>query len=187
MKIMNNIYVIITAISLSIDATIVSITSGVKAKNVNIFKLIELPLFFGIFQAIMPLLGYRLGWELKGLFSGYENLVAAFLLFIAGGKIIYDAITPCNTEEETYLLTIYFVLLLSIATSIDAFSVGTSFAFIKYPIYPLSILSGLITFISSLCAIFIGRQIENFLKNKAEIFGGIVLIILGFKALLNIF
>ncbi len=177
-----NIYTIIIAVSLSIDATVVSIANSCHKRRSNIDRLIKLPLAFGIFQALMPILGYILGNSLKGFFVGYEHIIGAVLLFVVGIKMIYESIVS-EDKVSPVSLSISIVLILAVATSIDAFSVGASFAFIRYSIYMLAILSGVITFITSFIGICVGRRIKSLLGERAEIASGIVLLLLGIKIL----
>ncbi len=180
-------YAIIIAISLSVDATIVSIANGTYTKKLKLYRLFELPLFFGFFQAIMPILGYKVGAAIKGFFGGYECLVGGLLLLGVGIKMIYEAFASSEKSKESISMTFSLALILAIATSIDAFSVGTSFAFLKHPIWILALLSGIITLFFSFIGICIGRKIGRVLGEKAEIISGGILIILAFKIFLGNF
>ncbi len=176
-----SIYAFIIAITLSIDATVVSIANGVYVKNSTIYRLFELPVLFGFFQAFMPILGYGLGYISKGFFVGYENIMGSALIFIVGIKMVYEALIP--QKKDNHSITPLLALTLAIATSIDAFSVGASFAFIKHSIWILAVLSGAITLFFSFLGICIGRKMGKLFGENTEIISGLVLILLSLKIL----
>ncbi len=176
-----SIYALIIAITLSIDATVVSIANGIYVKNSSLYKFLELPIFFGFFQAFMPIFGYELGCISKGFFVGHENIIGAALIFIVGLKMVYEAIIP--RKKENHSITPSIVLTLAIATSIDAFSVGASFAFIRHSIWILAILSGVVTLFFSFLGICLGQKMGKLFGENTEIISGFVLILLSLKIL----
>jgi len=175
--------VIVLAIALSMDAFAVSIGLGVKAKKDIKTLAIKAGLFFGIFQALMPLVGYLGGLGLKEYISGYDSIIAFVLLLIIGIKMIYEAVEE-NVEDEIKIISNKILLTLAIATSIDAMAAGfTLHLFNLSPVISL-ILIGLITFIFSIFGVYIGSKGGQKYESQAEILGGIVLILIGFKILL---
>lgn len=183
------------------DAFAVSITDGLCYHNLTKRKGVLIPATFGIFQAIMPLIGffiaYGLGRAFKEAFDKIDHWIAFTLLLIIGGKMIFDAIKEFRSPEEQISEKKFFfpeVLLQGVATSIDALFVGVSFAATdglkeSIPNVLVSVLIiGCVTFIISLIGVIIGVKVGNVLKNKAgitEIIGGLVLIAIGLKILIQ--
>lgn len=175
----------VLAIALSMDAFAVSLTMGARNPK-NIHKLALLAgLYFGLFQGIMPLFGYVGGIAVFGWLGNFTHWIAFVLLIIVGVKMIYEAITH-KSEKDTPSATYshYALLLLAIATSIDALAAGFSLPLMDVNGIYACILIGLITFVFSYAGVRMGRKTSHLLGNKAEILGGIVLVILGFKILL---
>lgn len=175
--------VIVLAIALSMDAFAVSIGLGVKKKsNIKILA-IKAGIFFGIFQAIMPLIGYLGGIGLKEYISGYDSIIAFVLLLVIGSKMIYEALQE-NIEDQLSIISNKILLTLAIATSIDAMATGfTLHLFDLNPIFSL-ILIGITTFIFSIFGVYLGSKGGEKYESKAEILGGIILILIGTKILL---
>ena len=177
------IEVIVLSLALSMDAFAVSIGLGIKNKNNLKLLAIKAGLFFGIFQAIMPLIGYLCGVGLKEYISGYDSLIAFVLLVLIGSKMIYEAFGE-NVEDEIAIISNKVLLTLAIATSIDAMAAGfTLHLFNLSPIISLIII-GLTTFIMSIIGVYIGNQGGEKYESKAEILGGAILILIGVKVLL---
>jgi len=177
------IEVIVLALALSMDAFAVSIGLGIKNKNSLKLLAIKAGLFFGIFQAIMPLIGYLGGVGLKEYISGYDSLIAFVLLVLIGSKMIYEAFGE-NVEDEIAIISNKVLLTLAIATSIDAMAAGfTLHLFNLSPIISLIII-GLTTFIMSILGVYIGSRGGEKYESKAEILGGVILILIGVKVLL---
>lgn len=174
------IEVLLLAFALSMDAFAVSI--GLGSKNVESTKALALKagLFFGIFQALMPLFGYLGGRGLLGFVSDYAHYIAFALLVLIGAKMIYEGVNE-GVEEELAKITNKVMLTLAIATSIDAMAAG--FSLMLLPVHPLMACAiiGCITFMLSIIGFFLGRFTGTWLEGKAEVFGGIVLIVIGLK------
>src|SRR4030042_421383 len=117
-------------IGLAMDCFAVAITSGINIKNLRINNALQIAIFFGSFQALMPVVGWLAGLSLRDLISGIDHWIALGLLSLIGGKMIYES-TKIGGEKEVRSLNVFVLLLLSIATSIDALAVGLSFAFLK--------------------------------------------------------
>lgn len=176
--------ILFIALGLSLDCFAVSITSGIAIKNLKINHALKIALFFGLFQAVMPVIGWLAGLGLKGFVSRFDHWVAFCLLSIVGLKIIYEA-RGIDSEKVTNPLNIYVLLMLSVATSIDALAIGLTFAFLKISIASPVIIIGTITFLLSFLGIFIGNKIGHFFEEKIEIIAGFILIGIGIKILLE--
>jgi manganese efflux pump family protein len=179
---MDFISIIFLAIALSMDAFSVSITRGLTLKC-NIKHALIIALFFGGFQALMPVLGWLSGIKLQYLVSTFAPWIAFILLAIIGVRMIYEALSA--DEDVCNVFSFKELLILSIATSIDAFAVGVTFAFLNTSILIPVIIIGLVTFALSFIGVYIGKNIGHLFENKIEIIGGLILIIIGFKILLE--
>lgn len=176
--------VIVLAIALSMDAFAVSIGLGIKSnENLKVLAL-KAGLYFGFFQAFMPFIGYFGGVGLKDYIGGFDYWVAFILLFIIGGKMIYEAYEE-NTEDEIAKVSNKILLTLAIATSIDAMAAGFTLQLFDLNVYLSLLIIGVTTFIFSFIGVMIGSKGTSKYESKAEILGGIVLIIIGFKILLE--
>lgn len=189
---MSLITILLMSIALSMDAFAVSITKGMTIKNVKTNMAFKIALFFGIFQGGMPLIGWLLGISFEHYIKAFDHWIALILLSFLGFKMIFEAIKSKSEEnneltvdlESTYLdINTKDLIVLSIATSIDALAVGISFAFLSINIIPVIILIGIITFIVCFIGVLIGKKIGPILKNYSEILGGFILILIG----INIF
>lgn len=172
------------ALGLAADACAVSISSGITIKHISLNKAIKIALCFGIFQAIMPLLGWLSGLSFRGYLVAIDHWIAFVLLGFIGGKMIYDALIP-DEEKPFNPLDLSTLLILAIATSIDALAAGFGLSMIKYTILQTVALIGIITFICSFASVYLGHFCGDLLKNKIEIAGGFILIIIGTKILLE--
>lgn len=177
------IEVLLLSLALSMDAFAVSISLGVKEKqNIKIVA-IKAGLFFGIFQALMPLVGYLGGVGLREYIFGYDKIIASVLLFIIGFKMIYESFSN-NIEDEIFIVSNKILLTLAIATSVDAMAAGFSLHLLSLSPFVSIIIIGFITFIMSILGVYLGSKGGEKYENKAEILGGAILIIIGFKILL---
>lgn len=177
------IELLLMALALSMDAFAVSIGLGSKKSHTMVALPLKVALFFGAFQALMPLLGYLGGQGLLDFANGYTKWIAFSLLVLVGVKMIYDGCVE-GLEEEIQTVTHKLLLTLALATSIDAMAAG--FVLVLLPIHPLlaaSIIGG-ITFVIALLGVYIGKFLGVWLEGKAEIFGGVVLVIIGLRILL---
>lgn len=177
------IEIFILAFALSMDAFAVSIGLGVKQKSSYGTLAFKAAAFFGIFQALMPFIGYVGGIGLAHYIQGYDAIIAFILLCFIGAKMIYEAFGE-NIEEELALISNKVLLMLAIATSIDAMAAGFSIQLLDVNIYFALLIIGLVTFFMSLLGVYIGQKGGTWLESKAEILGGVVLIIIAFKILL---
>ena len=176
--------VYLIGIGLSMDAFAASICQGLKMRKVDYGKTLLIGLFFGGFQAIMPFIGWALGLRFQRHIVNYDHWVAFILLAIIGAKMIYDSYHPEDDDKLNFSVSEIFVL--AIATSIDALAIGVAFAMLSdINIYFSISVIGLLTFILSVIGVFIGNKFGAAYKNKAEFTGGIILIIIGLKILLE--
>lgn len=179
---MDIISIIFLSIGLAMDAFSISVTLGLSQK-LDVKQASIIAIFFGGFQFIMPILGWVSGIQLHYIVSTFAPWIAFFLLVAIGGKMIYEASSA--EEKSSYGISLKEILILSVATSIDAFAVGVTFAFLNVAILFPVIMIGLITFTLSFIGVYIGKNIGHLFENKMEIVGGVILIILGFKILLE--
>lgn len=167
------------------DAFAVSITNGITIKYLRINNALKIAIFFGSFQAFMPLVGWLAGLSLRDFISGIDHWIAFGLLSLIGCKMIYESIKIKSSEKKVDPLNVYVLLMLSLATSIDALAVGVSFAFLKISIVTPIIVIGIVTFLLSFLGVFVGNKSGHFFENKIEIIGGLILIGIGIKILVE--
>lgn len=182
---MSVISLVFTAIGLAMDAFAVSITIGLKGKQQE-KKVLALKsgIYFGGFQALMPLIGWLLGIKFTKYIESVDHWIAFILLSIIGGKMLIDSIKG-EEDDDVDIHTNRKFLILAIATSIDALAIGVSLAFLNINIWLSIAIIGIVTFVLSIIAVYLGEAIGGFLKKKAGIFGGIILILIGVKILLE--
>lgn len=182
---MNLPAIILIALALAMDALAVSIAGGFIIKNLKIRHALRAAVMFGFFQGLMPFLGWSAGQELRSFLYHTEHWIAFGLLTIIGIKMIYEANSLEKTETRKDLRHFPTLLILAVATSIDALSAGLSFSFLKVDILLPIIIISLITFSLSLAGIYIGRSVEHFFEKKLEISGGVILILIGIKIVIQ--
>ncbi|MBE0461507.1 MAG: manganese efflux pump [Candidatus Aminicenantes bacterium] len=182
---MDIIIIIFIAFGLAMDAFAVSITSGLTIKHLRINNALKIAIFFGSFQAIMPLIGWSAGLGFRDFISGVDHWVTFGLLSIVGCKMIYESSKMGSNEKKIDPLNVYVLFILSIATSIDALAVGLSLSFLNVPIALPAIIIGVVAFLLSLVGVYIGNRIGHFFERKIEIIGGVILIGIGVKILIE--
>lgn len=181
---MDLIELFLIAVGLSMDAFAVSVCKGLAMPKCTFKKAAIVGLWFGGFQALMPAIGYVLGAQFQETIASIDHWIAFVLLALIGGNMIHEALD--NDEEEADAsLDVKTMFLLAVATSIDALAIGITFAFLKVNIIPAVCFIGIVTFIISFAGVKIGNVFGARYKNKAEIVGGIILILLGLKILLE--
>ena len=185
---MNLLSLVLVAVGLAMDACAVSICKGLSRPPSPLKRACTLGLFFGFFQGAMPLIGYYLGRSFASSIESIDHWVAFILLAFIGGKMIWEALKKeDDTDKNRDDYRIQTLTLLSLATSIDALAVGISFAAIHGGLNIFAsagIICG-ITFICSLIGVLIGKKFGGFLGQKAEIFGGLILVLIGMKIFLE--
>lgn len=181
--------ILLIGVSLSMDALAISIANGMTLKNFSVRHALWMGLYFGAFQFLMPLLGCLLGSTVSGYVSAFGPYISFALLAIIGGKMLWDSLSPANEEDDDAGMTTLRhgrLLLMAVATSIDALAVGVSFAFMEnVRLLPSCALIGCTTFVISFLGAMLGSRIPGFSGKKAGILGGVVLIGIGLKLLLE--
>lgn len=180
---MGIIELITVGLALSLDAFAVTVSNSLIYKKE---KRILMPIFFGLFQGLMPVLGYFACGVFKDFVEKYSGIVTLLILGFIGGKMIFDSFKK-DDDEETKIypsLTLKVLFIQAIATSIDAFAVGVSFLAINVNIWFSAAIIVITTFLSCLFALFVGNKASSFLEKKAPLIGGIILVIIGLKAMI---
>lgn len=183
----------IIAVGLSMDAFAVAICKGLAMRGVTIKKAGTVGLYFGTFQAVMPLIGYFLGVQFEAKITSVDHWIAFVLLGIIGGNMIVESrkksdevgVDSLAHENEDNCLDFKNMTVLAIATSIDALAVGVTFAFLQVNIVPAVLFIGTVTFTLSMIGVKIGDIFGTIYKAKAEFAGGFILILMGVKILLQ--
>lgn len=176
----------ILAVGLSMDAFAVSVCKGLAMPKITLKKTLIVGAWFGGFQALMPAIGYVLGVQFRDKITAIDHWIAFVLLGIIGANMIKEASSKdCDCEDESESLDIRTMFLLAVATSIDALAVGITFAFLNVHIVAAVSFIGVTTFVISAIGVKIGNVFGTRYKPKAELAGGIILILLGLKILLE--
>lgn len=186
---MGFIELVFMGIGLSMDAFAVSICKGLKMQKINLKQAFVISCFFGGFQALMPLIGWLLGTQFSSYITSIDHWIAFLLLALIGGNMVREAF---GKEEENIdsgmmdpPLDAKEMLMLAIATSIDALAIGVTFAFLNVDIIPAISIIGCITFAFSIAGVAIGNYFGNKYEKKATLAGGIILIFIGLKILME--
>ncbi|WP_303834589.1 manganese efflux pump MntP family protein [Ruminococcus flavefaciens] len=184
---MNLAELILISVGLAMDAFAVSVCKGLSMKKLDLKGGVITALFFGVFQGVMPVIGYFLGSRFANVISSFSHWVSFGLLAFIGGKMIWEALHDDEDDEggREYRLDLKELTMLAIATSIDALAVGIVFAAEKTDLFFSVTMIGVITFALSLLGVFIGHRFGSKYEKKAEIAGGIILILIGLKLLLE--
>ena len=181
---MDFLSIFIIAVGLGMDALSVAVGIGAAARTLTPGPVLRLAGSFGLFQFAMPLAGWLAGRTVADTIGRYDHWVAFLLLSLVGGKMIWDSFRPekehSHASDPTRGMTL---LLLSVATSIDAFAVGLSFAFLKAPIVHASVVIGMVCFLMTAAGMVFGRKLGDLFGKKAELAGGLVLLGIGIKIL----
>ena len=181
----NIISTFLIAVALAMDAFSVSMTKGFTQKQITNSQILYYGLFFGGFQFIMPIFGYLCGNVIASIVESLAPIVGFVLLLIIGFNMIRESLTG-DDEEITDHFSFREVTLLAIATSIDAFAVGITIALLKDPLLISSAIIGIVAFIFSIIGIFIGKKLGDYVGDKFQILGGVILILIGIKILLGL-
>jgi len=179
--------ILFLALGLAMDAFAVSVASGLEIRRLRVYHAFRLALFFGLFQAMMPLVGWLAGLSLRTFIQAWDHWLAFALLAGVGGKMILEA-TWMQAEEKAapqHLHSAYILLMLSIATSIDALAVGLGLSFLSVDVVLPAAIIGLVTFALSFAGVFVGGRFGHFFESRIEVAGGAVLIGIGVKMLIT--
>ena len=178
--------IILIGIGLAMDAFAVSVCKGLSMKKLKWENVFLIATYFGSFQAFMPLIGYFLGTTFQNLVTAISHWIAFAVLAFIGGNMIKESFQgQKNLENDS--IHMRNMILLAVATSLDALAVGITFAFFKINVFLAIVIIGIITFLLSVVGVLIGRLFGDKLQNKAEMLGGIILIMIGIKILLEHF
>ncbi|MSS62399.1 manganese efflux pump MntP [Velocimicrobium porci] len=182
---MDFIQLSLIGIGLAMDAFAVSVCKGLNMKKVDYKYTLIIAAFFGGFQALMPLLGWLLGQQFEQYITSVDHWIAFGLLAFIGGNMILESRRSEEVECEEIKVDLKEILMLAIATSIDALAVGVTFAFLKTNIIEAISIIGIITMVLAIIGVLIGNQFGVKYKNKAEFAGGAILVLIGTKILLE--
>ena len=182
---MSFVEILLIGIGLSMDAFSVSICKGLTTKQFSWKMALTCGLWFGFFQALMPVIGYFLGEQFEQYITAVDHWIAFGLLFLIGANMIREAVWGNEDHEHNGSLDFKTMLLLAIATSIDALAVGISFACIQVKIWSSVFIIGVTTFLFSIIGVKIGNVFGSKFERSAGIVGGIILILIGLKILLE--
>ena len=176
--------IILISVGLAMDAFAVSVCKGLAIKKLELKKMLIIAVYFGAFQTLMPLLGYILGNSFQDIIYSIDHWIAFALLLGIGLNMIKECFSKDN-EEKNDSLDFKTMIILAIATSIDALAVGITFGFLDVNLFVSVTLIGLITFVLSMIGVKIGNKFGDKFQNKAEIAGGVILILIGIKILMT--
>ena len=176
-------------VGLSMDAFAVSVCKGLGMRKLNKKQALIIGLYFGGFQALMPLIGWLLGSQFQQYITSIDHWIAFILLGFIGGKMMVEAVREWNEEETVEVMDAPIdhknMFVLAVATSIDALAVGITFAFLNVSIMEACLIIGCTTFVLSVIGVVVGNFFGTRYKRKAEIAGGVILILIGLKILLE--
>ena len=185
------IYIYLIAVSLALDAFAVAVTNGLAVHKLKYRSILLMALYFGGFQFIMPLLGWLFGSTVSGYVTRVSPYISFLLLGFIGGKMVWDSVFEAETAlgagPASSPLTHRRLTVLAIATSIDAFAVGVTLAFLPVSILSASAVIGIVAFVLSFLGGMIGKRLGEKFQKRAELIGGVVLICIGLKILLESF
>ena len=182
---MSIIEIALIGVGLAMDAFAVSICKGLAMRRMNYKKAIIIAAFFGVFQALMPALGYVLGTTFANKIAAIDHWIAFILLALIGANMIKEALSSDDDECQDDSLRLGDLIMLSIATSIDALAVGITFAFFNVSLLLSVSMIGIITFIICVIGVKVGNVFVEKYKSKAELAGGLILIVMGAKILID--
>lgn len=173
------------AIGLALDAFAVAVSSGIVAPRVRCRHALKVGMFFGGFQAGMPVIGWAAGSLFKNAISGIDHWISFVLLCFIGLHMVYESLHTSPQRSGINPLDTHVLVLLSIATSVDALAAGVSFAFLSVAIVRTALIIGTITFLLSFVGYYLGDRLGAFFKKRIRIIGGIILVLIGLKILLE--
>lgn len=177
---------LLIALGVSADAFAVALTKGLHMRRFNVRHALIIAGTFGVFQAVMPLIGWVLGTQFAPYITGIDHWVAFGLLALVGGKMLWEAFSSHDdTEQDFDRINTRQLLVLAIATSIDALAIGITLAFLPGSIIQAVILIGITTFVLAFLGVVIGRRVGQRFGKPAEIAGGVILILIGTKILID--
>jgi len=176
---------ILIALGLALDAFAIAITGGMLVRNSKLMHALRIAGLFGFFQAFMPVVGWAAGSALEDHIAGFDHWLAFVLLSLVGAHMIYESVKPEHARQTYNFLNIRVLLLLAVATSIDALAAGVGFAFMDLDIVRTVLIIGGVTFFFSFVGYRIGDRIGSVFGDKVRILGGIILIAIGLKIVIE--
>lgn len=182
---MNISIAFLIALGLALDAFSVAIVGGVTTGRPRLRDAFKIAGFFGLFQGIMPWIGWEAGGLMADIITGVDHWIAFVLLCMIGLHMILESVKPGSRAKSLNLVNVRTLLLLSIATSIDALAVGVGLAFVETTIIRTAVIIGLVTFALSLVGYYIGNKIGRVGGDKVRILGGVILIGIGLRILIE--
>jgi putative Mn2+ efflux pump MntP len=183
---MQFISIFFIALGLALDCFAIAISGSISMRTLSFLQVFRASFTFGLFQAVMPVLGWLAGRTVVDFIADYDHWVAFTLLALVGGRMIWESFRPEDSRRQGADITRGFLLLtLAVATSIDALAVGLSFAFIEISILVASLTIGVVTFAVSVTGFLIGKKAGHLIGKRAEAIGGLILIGIGTKILLE--
>lgn len=180
---MNVLEIVLIGVGLSADAFSVTVSDVFANPGMSLGKRLSLPVAFGLFQGLMPLLGFFLGGLVSGWIERYSGIVSFIILGVIGAKMVWDGLHDVDADAGRDNLSPWVLLLQAVATSIDAFAVGVSFAAESVDILVASSLIACCTFLCCLAALAVGHRLGDLIGRYAQVAGGVVLVVIGVKAL----
>ena len=175
----------VIAVGLSMDAFAVSICKGLATGKVRLRHAVTAGVYFGGFQALMPLIGYLLGVRFQSMITAFDHWIAFVLLAFIGLNMIRESREEAEEEKPYTGINFKELFILAVATSIDALAVGVTFAFLQVNIVPAIAIIGCTTFVISLAGVYVGNVFGARYKSRAELTGGVILVLIGLKILLE--
>jgi len=182
---MSLITVFLVAVGLGIDAFSVAIGIGAVNNKKSWGPALRLAIAFGLFQFIMPIIGWLAGLTVVEIIESFDHWIAFGLLALVGGKMIREGLEKESAQEREDQTRGWSLLMLSVATSIDALAVGFSFSVLKNPILLPAVMIGIVCFLMTVTGMIFGKVLAKLFGKKVEIFGGLVLIAIGVKILID--
>jgi putative Mn2+ efflux pump MntP len=192
---MGLVELLVLGVALSADAFAVTLSNTFVCRGESRARMMLMPVFFGFFQGFMPVLGYFLGGVAAELIESYAGIITLVILGVIGGNMICEGVTAiragkadgavCETGLEGQRLTVGKVFVQAIATAIDAFAVGVSLRALAVDIVPSAAIIAATTFLCCVAALFLGRRVGDLLGDRAEVVGGVVLVLIGVKAFIG--
>ena len=179
------LYILFIAFGLSADCFAVTVSGCIAMKHVSPLRIARTALTFGLFQAIMPVIGWLIGHNLISIVADYDHWLAFSLLFFVGSKMIWESFRPDKNNRPIDITGGITLITLAIATSIDALAIGLSFAFLEIKIGIAALIIGLVACGITILGFLIGKRLGRLIGKRAEAIGGIVLIGIGIKILLS--
>ena len=183
---MSSLTLLLIAVGVSADALAVALAKGLQLRRMRAVDALALAVAFGFFQGLMPLIGWLAGTGFRGAISGIDHWIAFGLLAVIGGRMIWGALHPGEADEERETgIPLLELLVLALATSIDALAVGVSFAFLDVAIVPAVLTIGAVTFVLTLVGAYVGHRAGTRFRTPAEVAGGVILVLIGLRILLD--